>query len=67
MLKVILGAALLALGGCIAYVPVGSSIPETVSSPTCYAGVYICPGPTGPPGSQCSCPGIGAPSYGFTR
>lgn len=32
---------------------------------TCYAGVYTCPAaPNAPAGSQCSCAGIGAPSYG---
>lgn len=32
---------------------------------TCYAGVYTCAAPANlPAGSQCSCPGIGAPSYG---
>jgi hypothetical protein len=32
---------------------------------TCYAGNYTCALPqSGPVGSTCSCPGIGAPSYG---
>lgn len=32
---------------------------------TCYAGVYVCPAPGYTPvGSTCSCPGLGAPSYG---
>lgn len=32
---------------------------------TCYAGVYVCAAPGGTPvGAGCSCPGIGAPSYG---
>jgi hypothetical protein len=32
---------------------------------TCYAGAYVCalPGP-GPLGGTCTCPGLGAPSYG---
>ena len=35
---------------------------------TCYAGVYTCALPQGlPVGSQCSCPGLGAPSYGNVR
>lgn len=34
----------------------------------CYAGAYICNLPSyGPVGSGCSCPGIGAPSYGTIR
>ncbi|MCQ8278649.1 hypothetical protein NFI95_09315 [Acetobacteraceae bacterium KSS8] len=32
---------------------------------TCYAGVYVCHTQTQVPvGSPCSCPGIGAPSFG---
>lgn len=32
---------------------------------TCYAGVYVCAAPGATPvGAGCSCPGIGAPSYG---
>jgi len=35
---------------------------------TCYAGVYICPlAQPGPVGAGCTCPGIGAPSYGMVR
>ena len=35
---------------------------------TCYAGVYTCTLPQQiPVGSQCSCPGLGAPSYGNVR
>jgi hypothetical protein len=35
---------------------------------TCYAGAYTCAAsPNLPPGSQCSCPGIGAPSYGTVQ
>jgi len=34
----------------------------------CYAGVYTCPVDRAlPVGTQCSCPGIGAPSYGTVR
>ncbi len=34
----------------------------------CYAGVYQCPAATySPIGQTCSCPGIGAPSYGTVR
>lgn len=34
----------------------------------CYAGAYVCnlPAP-GPVGTGCSCPGLGAPSYGTIR
>ena len=34
---------------------------------TCSAGFYICQVPAGPLGSQCSCPGLGAPSFGAIR
>jgi len=34
---------------------------------TCYAGNYVCQGPPQPVGSQCTCPAIGAPSYGTIR
>jgi len=34
---------------------------------TCHAGFYICQVPPGPVGSQCSCPGLGAPSFGSIR
>ena len=34
---------------------------------TCKAGFYICQVPAGPVGSQCACPGLGAPSYGLIR
>lgn len=37
-----------------------------VSSGICYAGVYTCPVNL-PAGSECSCPAIGAPSYGTVR
>jgi hypothetical protein len=34
----------------------------------CYAGAYTCAAPpNAPAGSPCSCPGIGAPSYGTVR
>ena len=34
----------------------------------CYAGIYTCDLPQAlPVGSQCSCPGLGAPSYGNVR
>ncbi len=38
---------------------------QTAYGTTCYAGVYTCALPqTLPIGAQCSCPGLGAPSYG---
>ncbi len=60
-------ALLSALGGCV-------GVAAPVAPPgaagygygyTCYAGVYTCTlSAQGPVGSPCSCPGIGAPSYG---
>jgi hypothetical protein len=51
----------LALSGCGAP---GGPVSATPGS-TCYAGAYVCPMPTpGRVGAECSCPGIGAPSYG---
>ncbi len=59
-----LGIAL-ALGGCV-------GTPAVVETPsygaTCYAGIYTCQlAVQAPPGSQCTCPGIGAPSFGAVR
>jgi hypothetical protein len=35
---------------------------------TCYAGVYVCQAPGNTPvNASCSCPGLGAPSYGVVR
>jgi hypothetical protein len=35
---------------------------------TCYAGVYVCPAPTQTQvGGGCTCPGLGAPSYGVVN
>jgi hypothetical protein len=35
---------------------------------TCYAGVYVCAAPAkSPVGGGCTCPGIGAPSYGVVN
>ena len=35
---------------------------------TCYAGVYQCAAPSYTPiGQGCSCPGLGAPSYGTVQ
>jgi len=45
--------------------------PPTAAVPygsTCFAGVYVCPlARPQPVGSDCSCPGLGAPSYGMVR
>ena len=72
-------AALLSLGGCVAYpVPVATPYPayqqavpqsDTTSyvGSTCAAGFYVCPVTPGPLGAPCSCPGLGAPSYGTIR
>ncbi len=71
--------ALLPLGGCYvapgAFSPLGVAEPTgTVYAPplrggsyagtTCSAGAYVCPVAPGPVGAQCSCPGLGAPSFG---
>ena len=53
-------------GGCIAYVPIQAA-PAYVAGDTCDAGFYVCPAVPGPPGQPCSCPGLGAPSFGTTR
>ncbi len=34
---------------------------------SCHAGFYICQVPAAPVGTQCSCPGLGAPSFGTIR
>ena len=34
---------------------------------SCHAGFYICQVPAGPVGAECSCPGLGAPSFGTIR
>ena len=63
-----LGGAL-ALEGCTGVAQAG---PAPGVAPgygyTCHAGAYICRLPEQvPQGSQCSCPGLGAPSYGRVR
>ena len=74
-------AALLPLGGCYvapgAFSPFGPAETGTVYAPpprgteyvgtTCAAGNYVCPVAPGPLGAQCSCPGLGAPSFGVIR
>lgn len=57
-------AALLTLSGCYGTPQVISSQPNPYGY-VCYAGFYRCTLPAQyPVGSQCSCPGLGAPSYG---
>lgn len=42
--------------------------PEQAYAATCYAGVYTCAlAQSLPVGAPCSCPGLGAPSYGNVR
>lgn len=57
------------LEGCVVAVsPVPSAGAASGYGYTCYAGVYVCRTPAQVPvGSQCSCPGIGAPSFGTVR
>lgn len=71
--------ALLGLSGCIGvYSPPASSYGTAIAPPpapiaegygaTCFAGNYTCPLPSAQPaGTQCTCPGLGAPSYGVVR
>ncbi len=47
-----------------AYAPVRS---EEYAGTTCEAGVYVCQVTPGPLGAECSCPGLGAPSFGVIR
>jgi hypothetical protein len=63
----LLGAAslLTALAGCVGAPAV---VQPTGYGTTCYAGTYVCQlGAQIPVGSQCTCPGIGAPSFGAVR
>ena len=75
-------AALLPLGACYvapgAIAPFGPAEQSgTVYAPppdgreyvgtTCSAGNYVCPVAPGPVGAQCSCPALGAPSFGVIR
>lgn len=75
-------AALLPLGGCYiapgaispgVYVePNGTAyanppIAGQYAGITCAAGAYVCQIPPGPLGAQCSCPALGAPSFGVIR
>ena len=62
-------AATLAVSGCSGVAQAG---PAPGLAPgygyTCYAGAYMCRLPEQvPQGWQCTCPGLGAPSYGTVR
>jgi len=81
LLRLAVIGALLPLGGC--YVAPGAVAPFGYAAPTgtayanpaagqyagttCAAGAYICQIPPGPLGAECSCPGLGAPSFGVIR
>jgi len=59
------GGLLMALAGCVG---VPTVVQPTGYGTTCYAGTYVCQlGAQIPVGSQCTCPGIGAPSFGAVR
>ncbi len=69
-------AAVLAAAACAPVSPVGptygtplaAGAPQVAYGTYCAAGFYQCQLPqSGPLGSPCACPGIGAPSYGVIR
>ena len=63
-------ASLTALGGCVAAPAViySTTSQSTIYATYCSAGAYQCPVPYGTAvGTECACPGIGAPSYGAAR
>ena len=65
----LLAATLLGLAGCVG-APAAINVPpgSIVLSQQCFAGFYQCVLPqAGPIGSPCSCPGLGAPSFGSIR
>ena len=61
----------LALSGCVGVPQAGPEAGPPLAPGygyTCYAGAYVCRLPQQvPQGAQCTCPGIGAPSYGTVR
>lgn len=67
VLRPVLALGVLVLGGCVA-APPPLAPGEVYASQQCAAGFYTCvlPAP-GPVGTPCSCPGLGAPSYGVIR
>lgn len=61
----LLATSLVALAGCVG---VAAPVQTTGYGSTCYAGTYVCQlGGQVPVGSQCTCPGLGAPSFGAVR
>lgn len=59
----------LALAGCVGVPTAQQPVPgQVVLSQYCYAGFYQCILPQlGQVGTPCTCPGLGAPSYGVIR
>ncbi len=62
----LLSITALGMSGCEG---TAQALPEAGAAPgygyTCHAGFYMCRLPQQvPAGAQCTCPGIGAPSYG---
>ena len=56
------------LSGLCGCVGVAAPVAPTGLGSTCYAGAYVCQlAQQVPVGSQCTCPGVGAPSYGDVR
>ena len=68
LIRPVLAVSVLALGGCVA-APLPSPPPgQAYFSAQCSAGFYTCVLPTpGQVGTPCSCPGLGAPSFGTIR
>ena len=51
-----------------AYAPPNAPVQQVAYGVSCYAGIYTCQLPQQlPVGTQCSCPGLGAPSFGNVR
>ena len=70
LMRPVLFVGLLALPGCYgAPAALPPPPPGTmVMGGQCFAGFYVCNLPMAAPvGSQCSCPGLGAPSFGTVR
>ena len=50
------------------YAPQSAPVQQVAYGVSCFAGVYTCQLPQQlPVGTQCSCPGLGAPSFGNVR